>query len=50
MIDSKVYDQSQESIGTFNYYLGWYGKAPTSREELSNLKYRKILIFHTIHK
>ncbi len=50
MINSKVYDQNQKSLGSFNYYLGWYGKAPAGREELNNLNYSKILIFHSIHK
>ena len=49
-INSKVYEQNQKTLGSFNYYLGWYGKAPAGREELNNLNYSKILIFHSIHK
>jgi len=50
MINSKIYSQSEKTLDSFKYYLGWYGKTPSGRENLENFKYSKFLIFHSIHK
>ena len=50
MINSKVYIQTQKSLGSFKYYLGWYGKAPSGNTNLDGFKYKKILFFDTIYR
>lgn len=50
MVNSKVYNQTEKSLGSFKYYLGWYGKAPSGNTNLDGFKHKKILIFNTIYK
>ncbi len=50
MVNSKVYNQTQKSLGSFKYYLGWYGKAPSGNTNLDGFKHKKILFFNTIYK
>ena len=50
MINAKVYNQTEKSLGSFKYYLGWYGKAPSGNTNLDGFKHKKILIFNTIYK
>ncbi len=50
MINAKVYNQTEKSLGSFKYYLGWYGKAPSGKTNLDGFKHKKILIFNTIYK
>ena len=49
MISEKVGIQKKKNINNFTYYVGWYGDAPISSKEISNRKYKKILIFDILY-
>ena len=45
MIAEKVEIQKKKNLDDFNYYIGWYGDAPISSNEIKNKKFNRIFIF-----
>ena len=46
-----LYDQINDQLNGFNYYLGWYGKYPVANNiNYKYYKYKKILNFDVIYK
>ena len=50
MVSKKIYKQEKYNIGNFDYYIGWYGQAPISNQNLSNKNYKKKFIFNILLK
>ena len=45
MIAEKVEIQKKKNLDDFNYYIGWYGDAPISSNEIKKMKFNRIFIF-----
>ena len=50
MVSKKIYKQEKYNIGNFDYYIGWYGQAPISNQNLSNRTHKKKFIFNILLK
>ena len=49
MISNKITQQQKKKLDSFNYYIGWYGNAPVSNQNLKERNYKKIFIFDVIY-
>ena len=49
MISEKVSKQEKNNIGTFKYYIGWFGNAPIGNTSLKDKRFKKIFNFKIIY-
>ena len=50
MISQKINPPEKKNLGSFTYYMGWYGNTPIGNQYIDNNNYRRMLIFDIIEK
>ena len=50
MISQKINIPEKKNLGSFTYYMGWYGNTPIGNQYIDNNNYRRMLIFDIIER